>query len=137
MFKWYTNKNGPLGVINLDKDVYDVHESADKLVAVLDGAFDFTANDYTARTVIHTPATEVRLLTFKSGQETSYEKAGNDLSLYIIEGSGILALGNEDLEVGKSSVVVVPGGMLWGIKNNNSSPLVVLQTKSNNNKLLC
>lgn len=111
--------------------------SADKLVAVLDGAVGFTGNDYTARTVIYTPTIEVRLLAFKSGQETIYEIAGNVLSLYIIEGSGILALGNDDLEVGKSSVVVVPGGMLWGIKNNNNSPLVVLQTINNKNKLLC
>lgn len=128
----------------MDRDVYDVYGtarpvqwSADKLVAVLDGSVGFTGNDYTARTVVYTPTIEVRLLAFKSGQETIYEKAESDLSLYIIEGSGILALGNDDLEVSKSSVVVVPGGMLWGIKNSNNSPLVVLQTVNNNHKLLC
>lgn len=138
----------------MDRDVYDVYGcsvydgvrtgsagpaewSAEKLVALLDGAFGFTGNDYTAKTMIYTPTIEVRVLAFKSGQETIYEKAANDLSLYIIEGSGILALGNHDMEVEKSSVVVVPGGMLWGIKNNNNSPLVVLQTINNNNNLLC
>lgn len=99
-----------------------------KLVASVDGNVEFTGKDYVARTILATPAMEVRVLSFKSLQETVYEKAVSDLSLYVIEGSGVMALGYEDIEISEASVVVVPRGMLWGIKNTNSSQLVVLQT---------
>lgn len=121
----------PMGLVRENAEFVKI-DSADwpseKLVASVSDKLEFTGNDYTARTILSTPAMEVRVLSFKSGQETIYEKAESDLSLFVTEGSGFMALGYDDIEISKSSVVVVPRGMLWGIKNTNSSPLVVLQT---------
>ncbi len=104
----------------------------DKLVTSVDGNVGLTGKDYVAKTILLTPAMEVKVLSFKANQETVYEKSENDISLFVIEGSGIMALGYEDIEISESSVVVVPKGMLWGIKNSNSSPLIVLQTINRN-----
>lgn len=116
-------------------EVYGYGLNAGNLVAVLDGTVGFPVDSYSGKVLISTPSTEVRVMGFRAGQETVYEKTANDQTLYIIEGSGILALGYEDLEVGKNSVAVVPKGVLWGIKNNNSSSLVILQTINKSDKL--
>jgi|GEM_PF-4463310 len=99
-----------------------------KLTATLDEEIGFTDNALVGKTLIATPALQVKVLGFRPEQETVYEKAAGDMSLFVVSGEGLLALGYEDLEIYKSSVAVVPGGMLWGIKNTGNSPMVVLQT---------
>ncbi len=101
---------------------------AEKLSVNLEEEIGYSEKDFVAKSLIATPNTEVRALTFKAGQETVYEKAGHDMSLFVVEGTGIMALGYQDLELVKSTTVVIPKGMLWGIKNTGGSPMVVLQT---------
>ncbi len=100
---------------------------AEKLTAVLQEETGFAESNSVSKILIGTPTVEVKMLGFKSGQETTYEKARFDLTLFVVEGTGSLALGYEDVELAQSTVVVVPKGMLWGIKNTGSSFMTVLQ----------
>lgn len=113
-------------------DFVDVYGCPLKLVSFLKEDTGFMDTDFVGQPLVTTPTTEVKALSFKAGQQTSYEKARYDLSLYVVEGSGTLALGYEDVDMTKSSVVVVPKGMLWGINNTGGSSLVVLQTVNKN-----
>lgn len=105
---------------------------AEKLVAIVKEEAGYQDDSYVGKTLVATPTTEVRILSFKSGQETTYEKANFDLSLFVVEGSGILALGYEDLELTESTVVVVPRGMLWGVKDTGATPMTIVQTINKN-----
>lgn len=105
---------------------------ADKLSAVVAEEVGYSDNAVVGKMLVSTPAMEVRVLTFREGQETVYEKAKHDASLFIIEGDGILALGYEDIELVRSSVAIIPRGMLWGVKNTGNSTMVALQTVSKN-----
>jgi len=92
--------------------------------------------NFVGKLLVDTPAVEVRLLNFRVGQQTPYEMAEYDLSLFVTEGTGNLALGYEDIELTKSTVVVVPKGMLWGIKNSGNGNMTILQN-INKNPCLC
>lgn len=118
---------------NTDFEKIDSTEwPAEKLVATLKDEVRFTETDYIGKVLVATPAIQVKVLSFKAGQETIYEKAGNDMSLFVIEGDGVLALGYEDVPLTESTVVVVPKGMLWGVKNTGGSAMVILQTANRN-----
>jgi len=103
---------------------------AAKLTAVIDEEVGYSDNAVVGKMLVSTPTMEVRVLTFREGQGTIYEKAKHDSSLFIVEGTGIMALGYEDIELVNTSAVIVPKGMLWGIKNNGNSSMVVVQTVS-------
>lgn len=109
--------------------------SAEKLIAVVDEDTGFTDENFAGKLLVNTPTIEVRLLNFRAGQQTPYEKAGCDLSLFVKEGTGNLALGYDDIELTKSTVVVVPRGMLWGIKNSGNCNMTILQSIIKNQSL--
>lgn len=127
-------------------DIYDVYGypvseqmpigwSAEKLVAVVNEDDGFGDKNFSGKVLVNTPTIEVRLLNFRAGQQTPYEKAGYDLSLFVTEGSGNLALGYEDIELSKSLVVVVPKGLLWGVKNSGNGNLTIIQNINKNQYL--
>lgn len=124
-------------------DIYDVYGcpvseqmptgwSAEKLVAVVNEDAGFVDKNFAGKILVNTPTIEVRLLNFRAGQQTPYEKAANDLTLFVTEGAGNLALGYEDIELTKSTVVVVPRGLLWGVKNSGNGNLTIIQSINKN-----
>jgi len=117
-----------------DREVKEL--SPENLVVVVNKETIFMEKNFVGKLLVDTPAVEVRLLNFRVGQQTPYEMAEYDLSLFVTEGTGNLALGYEDIELTKSTVVVVPKGMLWGIKNSGNGNMTILQN-INKNPCLC
>ena len=117
-----------------DREVKEL--SPENLVVVVNKETIFMEKNFVGKLLVDTPAVEVRLLNFRVGQQTPYEMAEYDLSLFVTEGTGNLALGYEDIELTKSKVVVVPKGMLWGIKNSGNGNMTILQN-INKNPCLC
>lgn len=69
----------------------------------------------------------VGLNTFEPGQEHRlHTHAGQDKVYYVLSGSGLFALGQEEIEMETGMMLVAPEGVPHGIRNTSDDRLVVL-----------
>ncbi len=64
---------------------------------------------------------------FEPGQEQKpHTHVENDKIYYVLEGSGLFLVGNEQTECGTGTAVLCPPGVDHGVKNTGAERLVVL-----------
>jgi mannose-6-phosphate isomerase-like protein (cupin superfamily) len=61
------------------------------------------------------------------GQEQkSHAHKGADKVYFVLEGSGVFIVGDDERELGSNNIVLAPSGIEHGVRNDSSSQLVVL-----------
>ena len=81
------------------------------------------AHGVDARNLYNTPDAMVTVITLESGQSLKKHITPVDVAFYVLEGTGVVEIGEEKKEVGKDTLIESPKDILHCWYNESSEPL--------------
>lgn len=96
----------------------------------IDALIEFGANKPTRRDLVKTSQIMAQFACFEPGQKgVLHHHAAQDEIFYVIDGSGAMTVGDDEIAVTRNSVVFVPAGTRHRALANKGSRLVIMFTK--------
>jgi len=88
------------------------------------------AHDVDARNLYKTPDAMITVITLKPGQSLKRHITPVDVAFYVLEGTGIVEVGDEKLEVSANTLVESPRDIVHCWYNETSEPLRFMVVKA-------
>jgi len=85
-----------------------------------------------ARAIYNHENAKVMILTLKSGESLKRHITPVDVFFFVLEGTGIVEIGDEKKEVSKDTIIHSPANIVHCWYNNSGSPLRILVAKTPN-----
>jgi len=97
----------------------------------IDGLLEFSTEKRIRKKLLSSQKIVAELLCYEPGQGTpQHHHPKQDEIFYVIEGKGKMIIGDEELPVGPTSLVLVPAQVSHGIAAASGSRLVILFIKA-------
>ena len=89
-----------------------------------------TAHGVDARNLYNTPEAMITVITLQPGESLKRHITPVDVAFYVLEGVGVVEVGDEKLEVGKDTLVESPKDILHCWYNESDAPLRFMVVKA-------
>lgn len=89
-----------------------------------------TAHNVDARNLYNTEEAMVTIISLKPGQQLKKHITPVDVAFYVLEGTGIIQIGEEKLEAGKNTLIESPKDIIHCWFNESDSDLVFMVIKA-------
>jgi len=89
-----------------------------------------TAHDIDARNLYNTDDAMVTVITLKPGQSLKRHITPVDVAFYMLEGSGIVEVGDEKMEVTKDTLIESPKDIVHCWYNESDNPIKIMVIKA-------
>ena len=80
-------------------------------------------NECFRKVIVTTAKTQVVLMALQPAEEIGMEVHDGDQIIYVVDGEGLAVLGEQELELDKGSLLVVPAGVQHNVTNIDDKPL--------------
>ena len=89
-----------------------------------------TAHGVDARNLYNTPEAMISVITLQPGESLKRHITPVDVAFYVLEGTGIVEVGDEKQEVGKDTLIESPKDILHCWYNESDAPLRFMVVKA-------
>ncbi len=75
------------------------------------GLVEYAADSIVSKTILDKPAGTITLFAFDKGQRLSEHQAPYDAVVQVVDGSGVITIAGEEIEVGAGEIIIMPGNV--------------------------